>query len=212
MESDPKKLISIASPALCEPPPVLPRELLTETGLLGEHLLELLRQKNGFYAFEGALHVFPAGCRIGIMDVESWNKDDLWRKGYGDLLNGYLFFAEDVFGGQYGIYSSRIFKVDPESAESEEVAEDIDEWAAIILSDYNFHLGYSLAHEWQTTYGSLPEGKRLLPKIPFVLGGAYEIGNLYAGDALKGMQFRADMWRQIRDLPDGAQIELRTVE
>lgn len=72
--------------------------------------------------------------------------------------------------------------------------------------------GYPLASEWQALHGPLPEGKRLLPKIPFVLGGAYDVDNLYAADALAGMKFRADIWKQLRDLPEGAKVELRIVK
>ena len=48
----------------------------------------------------------------------------------------------------------------------------------------------------------------LLPKIPFVFGGKYEIENLYPVDDLKGMLFRASIAKQIRGLPDGCQIVL----
>ncbi|MBL8189742.1 MAG: SMI1/KNR4 family protein [Acidobacteria bacterium] len=172
----------------------------------------MLQGKNGFYAFESALHVFSSGCRNTTQDIEKWNEYDLWKKGYGELLRNYLFFAEDAFGAQFGIYSSRVIRFDPESGESEEIAKDIEEWAEIILADYDYQTGYSLAHQWQAKNGTLREGKRLLPKIPFILGGAYEVENLYAGDTLEGIYLRAGIWRQIHELPDGAQIELKVIE
>jgi hypothetical protein len=171
----------------------------------------MLQNKNGFYAFESALHVFPAGCKSITLDIEEWNSSTSWRREYGDSLQGNIFFAEDIFGVQFALCSSGVRKFDPETGEFDDFASDIETWAAMILEDYNYETGYQLAHDWQSQNGSLPMGKRLLPKIPFVLGGAYEIGNLYAADALKGMLFRADIWRQIRDLPDGNQVRLKVI-
>jgi hypothetical protein len=54
-------------------------------------------------------------------------------------------------------------------------------------------------------------GKRLLPKIPFILGGRYESSNLYAVDAVTGMCYRGELWQQLRDLPDGSQVRLKAL-
>src|SRR5215813_7699639 len=202
------KLVSISGEALCNDVPLIPARLLNQSGVLGEQLIELLKNKNGFYAFESALHVLPGGCRGSCVDIEEWNLDDSWRKEFGDQTKGSLFFAEDIFGVQFAVCNQEIRKFDPEIGEFDAFAPTIEEWAAKILEDYNYETGYQFAHDWQLQNGPLTAGKRLLPKIPFVLGGAYEVENLYAADALKGMMFRADIWRQIRDLPDGTQIKL----
>jgi hypothetical protein len=47
-----------------------------------------------------------------------------------------------------------------------------------------------------------------MPKSPFFLGGAYEIENLWAGDAVEGMRFKADVAMQTRNMPDGTQVHL----
>jgi hypothetical protein len=211
METNLKKLVSISSGAVCDDVPQIPEGLLSQSGELGEQLIELLKNKNGFYAFESALHILPAGCKDSYTSIEEWNDDNSWRKEYGDQIQGHLFFAEDVFGVQFALCNLGVRKFDPETGEFEDFATDLEEWAAKILEDYNYESGYQLAHDWQLQNGSLPTGKRLLPKIPFVLGGAYEVENLHAADALKGMMFRADIWRQIRDLPDGSRIKLKVI-
>jgi hypothetical protein len=207
-----KKLISIASPELCRELPRLTPGLLTLAGDLSQELMQALHLKNGFYAFESALHFFPTGCSETCIELESWNREDSWRKGYEDMALGYLFFAEDIFGVQFAI-SNRggVHKFDPETGKAEDFAATIDEWATRILEDYEYETGYPLARQWQALHGPLPHGERLLPKIPFVLGGEYKVENLYAAPALKGMEFRADMWRQIRDLPDGSEIKINIV-
>ena len=59
--------------------------------------------------------------------------------------------------------------------------------------------------------GPLLEGLRLIPKTPFILGGEYNVENLFAFDAVKGMRYRADIWKQIRNLPDGASVQLKVI-
>jgi hypothetical protein len=65
---------------------------------LAPDLLSVLNRKNGFYAFESALHVFPP-LRVWLqgMNIDQWNSGSLWRQGYGDLAKGLLFFAETSF-------------------------------------------------------------------------------------------------------------------
>ena len=45
-------------------------------GRLEPQVRALLRRCHGFYAFESALHIFPAGVKKDVMDVETWNASD----------------------------------------------------------------------------------------------------------------------------------------
>jgi hypothetical protein len=54
------KLLSIASSSLSEREPELSGPIRKLAGTSAEQLVNVLRQRNGFYAFEGALHVFPS--------------------------------------------------------------------------------------------------------------------------------------------------------
>jgi hypothetical protein len=45
-----------------------------------------------------------------------------------------------------------------------------------------------------------------------MLGGEYQVDNLYALDALESIKHRADMWKQMKDLPDGATVRLKVLE
>jgi hypothetical protein len=47
-----------------------------------------------------------------------------------------------------------------------------------------------------------------MPKIPFFLGGSYSMENLWAGDAVEGMRFKADLAIQTKNLPDGSQVRI----
>lgn len=178
-----------------------------------EQLVPLLELSNGFYAFESALHVFPAGAAGSeLPGLGEWNSATLWRDAYKELAEGLLFFAEDVFGGQFALRGSEVVTFEPETGEVEVLAGDIEQWAAAVLADYQLLTGFGLAHEWQSSHGALAPGTRLLPKRPFVLGGEFAVDNLYALPAAQGMRLRGQLALQIRDLPDGATIQFKIVE
>jgi hypothetical protein len=168
----------------------------------------LLALRDGFYAFENALHVFPwRGATIERGIVE-WNAPSLWRGDYGGMADGLVFFAEDAFGCQFALRGDAVVTFDPETGETEELARGLEAWAARLLEDYRVLTAHPIAHDWQVQHGAIPRGARLVPTTPFVLGGAFAVDNLRAVDAVEGMRFRAHIATQIRDLPDGAKIRL----
>jgi len=202
------KLLSISSGSLIDCAPTRRIPLIERAGILGQELWSLLTRRNGLYAFESALRIFPIGAAEGVMDLERWNSHDLWRSRYDELAVGCLFFAEDAFGGQFCVRDDKIFSFDPETGQVKEMATSLAQWADRLLSRYDVLTGFPLAHDWQQRHGPLPANCRLVPTIPFVLGGQYSLDNLHALDAVEGMRLRGDITRQIRDLPDGAKVKL----
>jgi hypothetical protein len=175
-------------------------------GTLGEELAETLSKRNGFYMFESALLFRPFRHESTPLGILQWNAQGIWKGNYVEDLSNVLFFAEDVFGGQFGIREGSVCTFDPETGLFERMSASISAWAEDLLSDYEFRSGYPLAHTWQVQNAPLTNGIRLLPKIPFVCGGKYEVENIFPLDEVKGMLFRASIANQIRNLPDGSQI------
>lgn len=206
-----EKLLEVASPPLAAGHAALSQNLWSLGGPQTGALEELLKQRNGFYAFESALHLFPADSARGTLGLEEWNGPSLWRDAYSGMADEGLFFAEDLFGGQFVLRPEGVFTFDPETGELEEIAQDLEGWAAAVLDDYEVLTGHPLAHEWQASRGALQPGHRLVPKIPFVLGGKFEVANLHLLPAVKGMRLRGSIATQIRDLPEGAQVRLETI-
>lgn len=202
-------LLSLGSGALAAKPAAMP-ELLRHYAL-GPELFAMLEKKNGFYAFESALHVFPVSPDP-IAGLEDWNSVPLWRNLYGDLAVGLLFFAEDVFQDQFCITSDGISRFKAETGATVLMADSVEGWARAILSDNEYETGYTTAHAWQAGNGPLSPGKRLMPKIPFFLGGDYSLENLWAGDSVEGMLHKGNVAQQTRSLPDGTQVRLRPVK
>ncbi|MFL6436917.1 MAG: SMI1/KNR4 family protein [Terriglobales bacterium] len=168
----------------------------------------MLRKKNGFYGFESALHVFPL-MPNATDGLQAWNSDSLWRHEYQDLTKGLLFFAEDLFQDQFCISAEGVQRFKTETGEKVILADTIEMWAELILSDYSYQTGWKTAHEWQAVNGPLPPGQRLLPKTPFFLGGSYSLDNLWIGNPIEGLRFKADVALQTRGLPEGAPVRLR---
>ncbi|MDK9607392.1 SMI1/KNR4 family protein [Lelliottia wanjuensis] len=206
-----KKLVSICGDELSTKHANHNCSVLTSSSVC-EQLKELLAVKNGFYGFESALHVFPYEStdeEIGLLD---WNEKSLWIAYYNDMALDAFYFAEDVFGSQFCVRNDGIYSFDPETADFSKIAETINDWCHLILNDYNILTGYSLAHSWQKLHGAIPPGHRLVPKIPFVTGGEYDIENLYLECTYKSLIARANLALQIRDIPDGNTIKMITQE
>lgn len=164
-----------------------------------------LYEKNGFLAFESALEVFPAGESRWSYPLEEWNDEQTWKSCYQDMAPQGLCFAQDLFGTQF-LLCEEVYYFNPETAELSFGAKSVEAWAKQVLADYRVMTAQPLANAWQVQHGPLPERKRLVPIIPFVLGGPYEIDNLMAMDAVEAMHLRASLALQIRDLPDGAEV------
>lgn len=102
---------------------------------LGGELRALLRCRNGLYAFESALHVFPSALPGKEMNLRDWNAFNLWRFEYGDLAKGALFFAEDAFGNQFSLFEERVCFFEAETGELTEFSNDLETWAGRVLSE-----------------------------------------------------------------------------
>src|SRR4051812_6689365 len=101
------RLLDISGPALIATvPDAMPS--LEALGPVGLELEGLLRRRNGFYAFESALHVFPFGREEGVLDLETWNVASTWRDEYAGQMDGCLVFAEDTFGFPFCIESGAV--------------------------------------------------------------------------------------------------------
>ena len=66
--------------------------------------------------------------------------------------------------------------------------------------------------EFVRLHGPFPLGTCLgFTQLP-VLGGAYTIENRYRLSAVEHFSLTGDLHRQLRDLPDGAKVRIRTVD
>lgn len=172
---------------------------------------EFLRDENGAYAFERALHLFGVSSEPHH-DLRTRNAPAPWRENYGSSVEEIAFFAEDLFGNLHGYAPHAVVSMDVETGELEEVAGTFSDWLRFVLADLDYVTGLSLASEWRIRHGELAPSHRLCAKKPFVLGGDYVLPNLYAAPWERGLTLRSSIARQIRDLPEGAEVVIRLEE
>ena len=88
-----EKLASIGGPALCGPPVRVRDGSVSMDTLAEAELSRLLTLKNGFYAFESALHVLPSASVEGEYGLDEWNAAETWRTDYEHLADGCFSFS-----------------------------------------------------------------------------------------------------------------------
>ncbi|MET7647399.1 hypothetical protein ABZS83_27980 [Streptomyces sp. NPDC005426] len=171
-------------------------------------LRTLLSEMNGFYAFESALHVFPSGGPgLPGRSLEEWNSALLWRESYSHLMPEAVFFAEDVFGCQFVVTQDGVVHLfNPETAALSKFSDDIEGWQSNVIADWNYVTGYSVAHEWQTQNGALPPGHRLVPRIPFSVGGEFSADNMVPVESVAALKYWGAFALSISEAPDGKQF------
>lgn len=188
-------LLALAGPALGAPPDAPP-----------DALRALHDARNGFVAFFAALHVFPT--RSASEDVPDLAAlETTLRDAYGPLLGAHRAFAQDLFGSLFTVHPDGICSFDPETAEHEVLAADLDAWAGLVLAEPEALVGSAFAFDWQERHGALHANERLVPLMPFSLGGEYDDANLEPRDTLRALRERGVLARALAGLPDGAEID-----
>jgi hypothetical protein len=172
---------------------------------------DLLSRHDGVLALEGGLRCF--GITEGLVpSLAAWNRADGWRAQYRSLAEGLLFFAEDAFGNQFAFEDERIVRFHAESGDREFMSDSFGEWLSDVLNDPDEELSLWLLREWKRPGNVIRPDQHLCPKIPFVTGGPFEPGNLYPLDRIESMTFKGDFAWQIRNVPTGGKIRLKTVD
>lgn len=209
-ETSTEKLLRIGStPQSCRPADLAALETLQFNASAIRQVLSLLDGKNGFVAFEAALHVFSTDGSTNAPGLVSWNSPDGWRKFFGLENDPILFFAQDLFANQCGIASSKAFRLDSEWGQLTEHSSNLADWAETVLQDYDFETGWSVGREWQLANHPIDASVRLLAKKPIVLGGDYVSDNFVAIPTAQCMQQLGLLFNEIKDKPDGAPVRLR---
>lgn len=108
----------------------------------------------------------------------------------------------------------RYWRLCPEDVYCNVVAENREKLDALskdqaFLADWYMA---SLVTQARENLGALRKGWKYCLAIPGILGGEYDISNIKTAPLVEMIRFSGDIGRQIKDLPDGAQIELKVVD
>ena len=187
------------------------KEALSGARVVDDAHRTMLASHDGLIAFDGGLRCFGLTTQR-LPSLDAWNDATGWRSEYHALADGLLFFAEDVFGNQFASDGSRIVRFHAETGDGEFMADTFEEWLHTVVSDPDEELGCWLLREWKRPGNVVEPHEHLCPKQPFVTGGKFDAVNLYALDRNESMVFKGDFAWQTRNVPQGGQIRLKTVD
>ena len=123
-------------------------------------LRPLYQLKNGFRALEDSLLVLPADTTGSLPGIAAWNAPTGWRRWF-DLEARLVFFAMDAVLRQFCVDPmGRVLRFDPVSEQLAPFADDLDAWAAQVISGGS---AQHLARSWQVMHRPLLTEERLLP-------------------------------------------------
>ncbi len=107
-----------------------------------------------------------------------------------------------------------VWRIVPEELSCEIIAKDKAEYDEIskteeFQADWNLE---ALASEAEAKYGVLPEGSVFYLVTPGVLGGEYAVENVNALPLIELLALSGDLARQIKDIPDGGEVEMKVTD
>ena len=132
---------------------------------------------------------------VGIDPLEVVGEND-----FGNLI------IKDVHGNYW--------RMCPEDTYCKVVANSKDELDRL-SQDQDFLADWymtALVEQAKESVGPLEDGRKYYLVIPGVMGGAYDISNIKTVPLVELIRLSGDIGLQIRDLPDGAKVELKVVD
>jgi len=115
----------------------------------------------------------------------------------------------DLFGGQFGVSQGAVWRLEVETGEVRAHSSCLEEWAERVLEDRDFETGWSLGQEWQRRNRALRMFERLLPVVPFAMGGDFVPDNLVAVELNEALRMYGLLSQQLEGVPDGTCLTVR---
>jgi hypothetical protein len=108
---------------------------------------------------------------------------------------------------------NKFWRICPEDVYCEVVAESIEEYNVLIKNDEFLEDWFmsAMVKEAEINLGALEADYKYHMVIPGILGGEYGGKNVRVAPLIELIRFSGDLAKQIEELPDGAQIELKVV-
>ncbi|MGC4040332.1 MAG: SMI1/KNR4 family protein [Flavobacterium sp.] len=174
-----------------------------------EKFKEFIKTENGGYYFVNSFHLFGFSNELPFHSLKAMN--NFVKDLYGDLTKNVFFIGEDVFGNLFCYDEKNKFSMfNIESGEFEDIATGFDNFISKLIKDVDYFTGCKFAEELDGKDNELLNfGYRYCAKYPFVLGGEYDVNNLTIKLFKENLQFCASIYHQIKDLPDGAEYEIK---
>mgnify|MGYP001546136526 CR=1 FL=1 len=175
-----------------------------------KNYLEFIKKINGGFFYNYSLHIYAVSTSFEFHDIFKIN--EIIKESFGKIIKNDFYFAQEIFGNQFGYCDEGIVFLNIESGERNIIARDFDEWMEILNKDLDYFTGRKLVESWNKFNNAMKPNERFCPKIPFVIGGKFEIENLFLQAFPKNILANANIATQIYELPDGTPIKLKIIE
>ncbi len=163
---------------------------------------------DGGYFYNRSLQIYSVNKTNIYNDIIEVN--EFLRREYPNIVrDDEIFFAQEIFGNQFGFSPKGIIFFNIETGEKEIIGSTFSDWIDVLLDDLDFYSGHLIVEQWQNIHSVLSYDMRLCAIKPFVIGGAYEIENLYSCLFPQYISTNANIARQIYDLPEGTKVNLK---
>jgi hypothetical protein len=178
-------------------------EILRE---LPTDLARVLSDTNGFILHEGALHVRGA-CLIPEWHSlrAAWRGPKAFHVLYDGVRSADIPFAQDQVGDQFLMREGAVLRLSAETGDTEQLSNSLQDFFARASSDIEGFLNVGLSHRMQP-------GQLLQAYPPFCFQESGAGASLRPIAASELILFHADLARQIRDVPDGGQVEFKATD
>jgi hypothetical protein len=166
-------------------------------------LVHILSQTNGFILHEGALHVRGASLTPEWHSIRiAWHGPNSFCILYPDVRSSDIPFAQNQVGDQFLIREGKILQLFAETGEIEPVAVSLQEFFSRVSQDIEGFLNVGLSHR-------MNPGQLIQAFPPFCFEESGANASLASLPASAVILFHADLARQIRNVPDGAQVQVK---
>jgi hypothetical protein len=172
----------------------------------------LLKQVNGFIAFEGGLHIRGAVKLPRWHSLrEAWTGDLALYRLFPELSESDIPFGQDYVGDQFILRDDVVFRMSGETGQLESLETDFDGFLKRAQKDPENYLFLNPLSEFQEEGGKLTPGQLLNVIPPFILKESEKGVLMRAIPVSDQIKFLADFASQIAGAGDGTEVTLKVV-
>lgn len=142
--------------------------------------------------------------RVALRDPDSDRLLESWRWLISEGKVSYVTLLGDLVLERHDGF----WFLESETAKLEHIASSRSELLRKLEEQENSLLGSALVQQLIDQGLKLGEGQCIGFKTPTILGGPFEIPNVYAADPYERVSFLGDMNEQLKDVPSGTQVRL----
>ena len=173
----------------------------------------MLREMNGFIAFEGGFHLRGV-CDVPVWHslAEAWLGENSLHRLFPSVRDSDVPFGEDCMGDQFLLRESVVYRLSAESGDCVSLEMSRQQFLERLTADPIDFLHLHPLLQFQRDGGSLEPGQLLASYPPFVCEESRDGVSLSAVPATERLCFLADFARQFAGIADGEQCRITVSE